>query len=281
MKDSGSVQVARGIFAGSGRDLLVIAGPCVIESVEVCLQIGGVVKDLCSELGLPYVFKASFDKANRTSMDSYRGPGLDRGLEILGEVKRELGIPVLTDVHESAQVDSVAEVVDVLQIPAFLCRQTDLLIAAGRTGRAVNLKKGQFLAPEDILPAVEKIHSTGNSNVMVTERGTSFGYHNLVVDMRSPPILARLGINAIIFDTTHSVQLPGGRGGRSGGEREYIGPLSRAAAAVGIHGIFLEVHPDPPRALCDGDNSLFLDDLRPILEAVKQIHDFVARDNSE
>lgn len=281
MKDPGRVEIAPGISSGSGKELLVIAGPCVIESLETCLQIGNFVKNLCSELGLPYVFKASFDKANRTSIDSFRGPGLDSGLEILDTVKHDLDIPVLTDVHERAQVDAVAEVADVLQIPAFLCRQTDLLVAAGRTGRAVNLKKGQFLAPEDMLPAVEKVYSTGNSNVMVTERGTSFGYHNLVVDMRSPRILARLGIKSIIFDATHSVQLPGGHGGRSGGQREYVGPLSRAAAAAGIQGIFMEVHPNPSGALCDGDNSVSLDNLRPILEAVRQIHDFVARDNSE
>jgi len=241
---------------GGGTPLVLIAGPCVIESEEHVHFLASQIRRLVG----PFVFKASFDKANRSSIASYRGPGLKEGLRILASVRRATGVAILTDIHEPSQAEAAAEVADILQIPAFLCRQTDLLVAAGRTGRVVNIKKGQFLAPEDMRLAAEKVASTGNSRILLTERGTSFGYHNLVVDMRSLVILRRTGY-PVIFDATHSVQLPAGAGERSGGQPEFIEPLARAAAAVGIDGLFVEVHEAPARALSDGANALPLDQL--------------------
>ena len=233
--------------------LALIAGPCVIESEEHVLRTAKAIREIAG----PFVFKASFDKANRSSVQSYRGPGLKEGLRILGEV-RALGIPVLTDIHEPSQAATAAELVDILQIPAFLCRQTDLLLEAGRTGRAVNIKKGQFVSPYDIAHAAEKVASTGNHRIILTERGSSFGYNNLVVDMRSLPVMAQTGY-PVVFDATHSVQLPGASGTASGGQPQFIAPLARAATAVGIAGIFVEVHEAPERALSDGANALRLD----------------------
>jgi 2-dehydro-3-deoxyphosphooctonate aldolase (KDO 8-P synthase) len=245
--------------------LALIAGPCVIESEEHVLAISQQIRNLVG----PYVFKASFDKANRSSVHSYRGPGLREGLRILGEV-RKLGIPVLTDIHEPAQADVAAESADILQIPAFLCRQTDLLIAAGRTGRVVNIKKGQFVSPSDFSNAAEKVASTGNRRIILTERGSSFGYNNLVVDMRGLAIMASTGY-PIVFDATHSVQLPGAAGNSSGGQPEFIAPLARAAAAVGIAGVFVEVHEAPERALSDGANALKLDLLPSLLAQLRRL----------
>lgn len=262
------------ITIGSGHVPIVIAGPCVVESAEVCRQIAGSAMAACQALGLPYIFKASFDKANRTSLHSFRGPGPDEGLETLAMIKREFGCPVLTDVHTAEQCAQAAEVADVLQIPAFLCRQTDLLLAAGNTNKPINIKKGQFLAPEDMRPVAEKVASTGNERIMLTERGATFGYHNLVVDMRGLVIMRNLGW-PVIFDATHAVQLPGGQGTSSGGNREWVAPLARAAAAVGIDGIFLETHPQPETALSDGPNSLPLQELPKLLQTIKDIHGLV------
>ena len=271
-----SFQIAPGIRVGDGEKLLVIAGPCVIESENICRSVAVHLKGACDRLGLPYVFKASFDKANRTSGSSFRGPGIDKGLEILKNIKAEVGVPVLTDVHTPEQTARAAEVVDVLQIPAFLCRQTDLLAAAGRTGKPVNIKKGQFMAPGDMCAAIDKVRAQGAERVLVTERGTTFGYRNLVVDMRGLVTLAELEV-PVVFDGTHSVQLPGGQGNSSGGDRQYVFPLARAAAAVGIHALFLEVHPDPDNALCDGPNSLPLSGAERILEKVAAIHELVRK----
>ncbi len=248
---------------GGASPLVLIAGPCVIESEEHAGFVAERLRDLACELKLPVIFKASYDKANRSSVRSYRGPGLREGLRILAAVKQATGLPVLTDVHEVAQVEPAAEVCDVLQVPAFLCRQTDLLVAVGRSGRAVNVKKGQFLSPWEMTNVVEKVAGAGNQRILVTERGTTFGYQNLVVDMRSLVILGRLGY-PVIFDATHSVQLPGGEGHRSGGQPEFIEPLARAAAAAGADGIFVEVHENPPAALSDGANALPLEQLRQL-----------------
>ena len=265
------ISINNGMNIGSGQ-LVIIAGPCVAESKELCLKVAAGAMQCCMDLGLKYVFKASFDKANRTNVKSFRGPGLDEGLEILSTVKKEFECPVLTDVHEPWQCETVAEVADILQIPAFLCRQTDLLLAAGHTGRLVNIKKGQFMAPEDMAQVAEKVASTGNSKITLTERGASFGYHNLVVDFRSLVIMRSLGY-PVIFDATHSVQLPGGNGTSSGGKREFVAPLARAAAAVGIDGLFLETHPCPDKALSDGPNSVPLDQLKTLLKSVKDIYE--------
>ncbi|MDQ2799444.1 MAG: 3-deoxy-8-phosphooctulonate synthase [Armatimonadota bacterium] len=264
-----SVQIAD-FAVGEGNPLTVIAGPCVIESLDLCREIAAQVKAICQELGLTYIFKASFDKANRTSAGSFRGGGLDAGLETLAAIKAEFGVPVLTDIHETWQVKPVAEVVDVLQIPAFLSRQTDLLVAAGESGRVVNVKKGQFLAPWDMKNVVEKVTGTGNQNLLLTERGASFGYNTLVVDMRSLPILRGFGY-PVVFDATHSVQQPGGQGSSSGGQREFIPPLLRAAVAVGVDALFLEVHPTPEQALSDAATMLPLADLRSLLETAVAI----------
>ena len=255
-----------------GKGLVFIGGPCVAESLEVCMEVATYLKSLCGEMGVSYIFKASYDKANRSSGASFRGPGMAEGLKILERVKSDLNVPVVTDVHETGEVKAVAAVADILQIPAFLCRQTDLLLACGKTGKPVNIKKGQFMAPEDMRGAVEKIRAVGNERVMLTERGTSFGYHNLVVDMRGLATMRSFGV-PVIFDATHSVQLPGGLGNASGGQRQFIRSLARAAAAVGIDGLFAEVHPNPEKALSDGPNSLDFKSIRTVLKEVKEIYE--------
>jgi 2-dehydro-3-deoxyphosphooctonate aldolase (KDO 8-P synthase) len=255
---------------GSGLPLLLIAGPCALESEEMARRVAGTMQEICARLGFSYVFKASFDKANRTSLSSYRGPGLDEGLAILSRIRQEFQVPVVSDVHETVQVQAVAEVLDLIQIPAFLCRQTDLLAAVARTGKPVNLKKGQFVSPWDMEHGVNKIRQAGGRKIMLVERGASFGYNNLVVDMRGLSVMRNFGC-PVIFDATHSVQLPGGAGGSSGGQREFIAPLSRAAVAAGIDGLFMEVHPDPDRALCDGPNSIALDQIEGLLTQLARI----------
>jgi 2-dehydro-3-deoxyphosphooctonate aldolase (KDO 8-P synthase) len=258
------------ICFGGDAPLFLIAGPCVIESEAHALGMAERLGEITSELGVPFIFKASYDKANRSSLHSFRGPQLEEGLRILAEVKKCTGLPTLTDVHDISQVGPAAEVCDILQIPAFLCRQTDLLLAAGRTGRVVNVKKGQFLSPWEIGNAAEKIASTGNEKIILTERGSSFGYQNLVVDMRSFPIMRKFGY-PIVFDVTHSVQLPGGQGKSSGGQPEFIEPLARAGAAVGLDGLFLEVHDNPSQALSDGANALPLEEFRPLLQKILRL----------
>ena len=258
------------VAIGEGGPPALIAGPCVIESEAHALSLGGAIAEVARDLGIPYVFKASFDKANRTSVRSFRGPGLEAGVAALKAVREALAVPVLTDVHETAQVDAVAEVADVLQIPAFLSRQTDLITAAARTGRVVNLKKGQFLAPADMRHAVAKVTGTGNRRVLLTERGVSFGYHNLVVDFRAFPQLGALGF-PVVFDVTHSLQLPGAGNGVTAGQAEYIEPLAAAGAASGVDALFLEIHEEPSRAKSDAQNALRLDRLRPLLERVRRI----------
>jgi 2-dehydro-3-deoxyphosphooctonate aldolase (KDO 8-P synthase) len=258
-----------------GKKMVLFAGPCAAESFDICMETGTAVKQICAELGISYVFKSSFDKANRTSSGSYRGPSIDSGLDILRRVKKELGVPIVTDVHESSQCAEVAEVVDVLQIPAFLCRQTDLLVAAGRTGKPVKVKKGQFMAPEDMKFAVEKVRGENNNRVFLTERGTSFGYHNLVVDYRSLPIMRQY--TPVVFDVTHSVQRPGGLGGKSGGDRQYAGLLAKAAAAAGVDGFFIETHPTPETALSDGPNMIPLKEMRSFLISIKAIWDLTSK----
>src|SRR5277367_3963445 len=255
---------------GGHAPLFLIAGPCVIESEAHAMSMAEQLGEITEELGVPYIFKASYDKANRSSGSSFRGPQMEEGLRILGRIKERTGLPILSDVHDLAQVGPAAEVCDILQIPAFLCRQTDLLLAAGRTGRAVNVKKGQFLSPWEIGNAAEKIASTGNEKIILTERGASFGYQNLVVDMRSFPIMRKLGY-PVVFDVTHSVQLPGGEGKSSGGQPEFIEPLARAGTAIGADGLFLEVHDNPAKALSDGTNALALGMLQPMLERILRI----------
>ena len=269
-----SVKVGNTVLDGSS--LFVLAGPCVIEDPERTLNIGREMKKICEKLGLPYVFKASFDKANRSSFTSYRGPGLEEGLKILGYIKKELNVPVVSDIHAVEQVEKAAAVLDILQIPAFLCRQTDLLEAAAATGKCVNVKKGQFLAPEDMGNVVQKILHKGNENLMLTERGVTMGYHNLVVDMRSFPIMRSFGY-PVVFDATHSVQLPGGGGTKSTGQRQFIGNLARAAAGSGIDGVFMEVHDNPAEALSDGPNSLYLSQVEGVLRDMVAIHSIVAK----
>lgn len=264
------------IEIGAGKPLAVIAGPCVIESREAALRHAERLKEIADRVGVPYIFKASYDKANRSAIHSYRGPGLEKGLEILAEVKKKIGVYILTDVHESDQVPAVTEVADVLQIPAFLCRQTDFVIAVAKSGKVVNVKKGQFLAPWDIRNVVEKIRSTGNDQVLLTERGVSFGYNNLVSDMRSLVIMRELGY-PVVFDATHSLQLPGGLGLASGGERKYIPALARAGVAAGVDALFMEVHEDPDHALSDGPNSLALKEFEGLLRIVKEIDAIVKR----
>jgi 2-dehydro-3-deoxyphosphooctonate aldolase (KDO 8-P synthase) len=255
---------------GGHAPLFLIAGPCVIESEAHAMSMAEQLGAITSELGVPYIFKASYDKANRSSGLSFRGPQIEEGLRILGRIKERTGLPILSDVHDIAQVGPAAEVCDILQIPAFLCRQTDLLLAAGRTGRAVNVKKGQFLSPWEIGNAAAKIASTGNEKIILTERGASFGYQNLVVDMRSFPIMRKLGY-PVVFDVTHSVQLPGGEGKSSGGQPEFIEPLARAGAAAGIDGMFLEVHDNPAKALSDGTNALPLAQFKPLLQKIQHL----------
>jgi len=249
----------------------LIAGPCVIENPRHPAQVAARLKEITSALGIPFIFKASYDKANRSSLGSYRGPGIDEGLDILAGVRARHGVPILTDVHEVAQVEKAAQVADVLQIPAFLCRQTDLVVEAARTGRIVNVKKGQFMAPWDMKGPLEKAAATGNRKVMVTERGFSFGYNNLVVDMRSFPALRELGF-PVVFDVTHSVQRPGGLGDRSGGDRHFVDTLAPAGVAAGVHGLFMEVHENPARALSDGPNSYRLGRLKALLTRLLRIH---------
>lgn len=265
-----TVSITEKIKLGGNR-MVLFAGPCAAESYDICMEVGTSVKALCDKLGIDYVFKASFDKANRTSSGSYRGPSMDMGLEILDMVKQNLKVPIVTDVHESYQCAEVAQVVDVLQIPAFLCRQTDLLKAAARTGKAVKVKKGQFMAPADMKYAVDKVRGEGNNNVFLTERGASFGYHTLVVDMRSLPIMRQF--TPVIFDVTHSVQQPGGLGGTSGGQREFAPFLARAAAATGVDGFFIETHPNPEKALSDGPNMIPLDQMEEFVNTLKKFWD--------
>ncbi len=259
---------------------MFIAGPCVLESEDLACEIAETLKEITTSLGVSFVFKASFDKANRTSLDSFRGPGIDKGLEILAGIRARFGVPVISDIHEAGQAARAGESLDIIQIPAFLCRQTDLLVAAARTGKPINLKKGQFLSPWDMRHAVEKIRATGHKDLMLTERGTFLGYNNLVVDMRSLPVLRSLDC-PVIYDATHSVQLPGGAGGSSGGQREFIPPLTRAAVAAGIDGLFMEVHPDPDKALCDGPNSLPLARVKPLLAQLLKIHEIVQQQEQE
>ncbi|BEH10106.1 3-deoxy-8-phosphooctulonate synthase [Geobacter sulfurreducens subsp. ethanolicus] len=255
---------------GGDRPLVLIAGPCVIENEAATLRCAERLMTICNGVSVSLVFKASYDKANRTSVTSFRGPGIQEGLRILQKVKDSLGIPVVSDIHSIEQVKPAAEVLDIIQVPAFLCRQTDLVVEVGRTNRVVNVKKGQFMAPWDMENVVGKILSTGNERIILTERGVTFGYNNLVSDMRSLPIMRRIGF-PVVFDATHSVQLPGGQGGSSGGQREFVEYLSRAAVATGIDGIFMEVHEDPEKALCDGPNSVRLDDLPALLKKLKAI----------
>src|SRR5438094_1712211 len=255
---------------GAGNPHFLIAGPCVIETESHARAMAEKIAKVAADAGLPYIFKASFDKANRSSLKGFRGPGLKEGLRILGKIKSDLKLTILTDIHEASQAAPVAEVVDILQIPAFLARQTDLLVAAGETGRTVNIKKPQFVSPWDMKNAVEKVESTGNQQIILTERGASFGYQNLVVDFRSFPILKKYGY-PVVFDVTHSVQLPGGQGHASGGQPEFMEPLARAGVAAGVGGIFLETHDHPAKALSDGANALPLDQLSGLLSRLKEI----------
>jgi 2-dehydro-3-deoxyphosphooctonate aldolase (KDO 8-P synthase) len=257
---------------GAGNRPFLIAGPCVIESEQLVLDTAGKIAEITKSLGIPYVFKASFDKANRTSIKSYRGPGIEQGLAVLKKVKDQLSLPVLTDVHTDEQATEAGKIVDVLQIPAFLCRQTDLLIAAAKTGKVVNVKKGQFLSPPEMANAVKKVEECGSQRIVLTERGSSFGYNNLVVDMRSFPIMRSFGY-PVVFDATHSVQLPGGGGTKSSGQREFVEPLACAAAGAGVDGFFMEVHPNPDEALSDGPNMVPLHQLKALLERVMRICD--------
>lgn len=261
---------------GAGNPLVLMAGPCVLENLDRCIYIGKTIRDITQHLGIPYIFKASFDKANRSSFHGFRGPGIEKGLKMLAEIKKELGVPVVTDIHTELQPEPVAKVVDVLQIPAFLCRQTDLLNAAAKTGAVINVKKGQFMAPKDMRNVVDKLLEGGNSNIILTERGASFGYNNLVVDMRSFPIMRSFGY-PVVFDATHSVQLPGGAGSSSGGNRELAEYLARAAIGAGVDGLFMEVHDNPEEALCDGPNSLYLDQLEDILKDCLSIYNIVRK----
>ena len=260
---------------GRGTPLSLIAGPCVIENEEITFYTAQRLKEICANLKISLIFKSSYDKANRTSLGSFRGPGIDRGLRILSDVKDRFGLPVLSDIHSVEEVKPASQVLDALQIPAFLCRQTDLVLAAAKSGKAVNIKKGQFLAPWDVKNIIDKAASTGNRNIFITERGTSFGYNNLVVDIRSFPILRSFGY-PVIFDVTHSLQLPGGQGSCSGGQREFAAHLARAAVAAGVEGLFMEVHPEPDKALCDGPNMISLDELPQLLTVVKSIHELVS-----
>ncbi len=258
------------------KQLFFIGGPCVIENETLTMEVAHYCKELCQELEITYIFKSSYDKANRSSLNSFRGPGIETGIDILRKIKEKLGVLILTDIHHPEEANLVSNVVDFIQIPAFLCRQTDLLISAGKTGKWVNIKKGQFMAPWEMANVVEKVKSTGNNKIILTERGTFFGYNNLVNDMRALVIMRQF-CDLIVFDATHSVQIPGGMGSCSGGKREFIPYLARASAAVGIDGIFMEVHPNPDRALCDGPNSLSLERLKTVLYQVKEIYEFVKK----
>ncbi len=264
-----------GAKVGGNNPPLIMAGPCVIENEDITFNTAQKLKELCSAAGLSFVFKSSYDKANRTSIKSFRGPGMEKGLRVLADIKSRLDIPVITDVHSIEEIKPASEVLDAIQIPAFLCRQTNLILAAAKTGKPINIKKGQFLAPWDIKNIIDKFTSTGNHNLSITERGTSFGYNNLVVDFRGFPIMRSFGY-PVIFDVTHSLQLPGGQGSSSGGQREFAEPFARAAVAAGVDGLFMEVHPEPSKALCDGPNMIKLDDIQDLLSIIKGIHDLVS-----
>jgi len=264
------------VVIGRGAPLAIISGPCVIEDYETTRHIAATIKEITDKLEIPFVFKASYDKANRTSVTSYRGPGLEDGLKILAEIKKEFNIPILSDVHRISEIPAAARILDIIQVPAFLCRQTDVIIEVARSGKVVNIKKGQFMAPWDMANVLEKITSTGNRNIVITERGTMFGYNNLVVDFRGFMILRQTGY-PVVFDATHSVQLPGGSGTSSGGQRDYAPMLARAAVAAGVDGIFMEVHGEPDLALCDGPNSLKLDTIFDLLSQLKSIHETINR----
>lgn len=258
------------ICIGDKSPLVLIAGPCVIESESLCLDTAKRIKDITAKLGMPFVFKSSFDKANRLSVDSFRGPGLKKGLEILSKIKDKLKVPILSDIHCSKEIEEVQDVLDIIQIPALLCRQTDIVVSAAETGRVINIKKGQFMAPWDMLQIIKKIESTGNKKIIVTERGTSFGYNNLVSDFRALKIMRDFGY-PVVYDATHSIQLPGGKGNCSSGQSEFVGGLARAAVAFGCDGLFLEVHPDPRKAMCDGPNMIDLNELKKLLTQIKKI----------
>jgi len=263
-----------GFEVGLDRPLFLIAGPCAIESEQLAIDTAGRMKEITDRLGIPFIYKSSFDKANRSSHESFRGPGIEEGLRILAEARRQIGVPVLTDVHEDTPLNEVADVVDVLQTPAFLCRQTNFIQAVCEQGKPVNIKKGQFLAPWDMQHVISKAHATGNQQIMACERGASFGYNNLVSDMRGLAVMRESGA-PVVFDATHSVQLPGGQGSSSGGQREHVPVLARAAVAAGISGLFMETHPDPANALSDGPNSWPLDGMEALLDTLKQIDDTV------
>jgi len=258
------------ISIGNNNPLVLIAGPCVIESEKSCLETAQRLKELTEKLGVPFIFKASFDKANRLSIDSYRGPGLKKGLEILNKVKEKVKVPLLSDIHCENDIAEAAKVLDIIQIPAFLCRQTDIVVNAAKTGKVINIKKGQFLAPWDVLPIIKKVESVGNRKILLTERGFCFGYNNLVTDFRSLAVMRQFGY-PVVYDAAHSVQLPGGKGSSSGGQREFVGALSRAAVAFGCDGLFLETHTYPDKALCDGPNMISLKELEILLKQVKKI----------
>jgi 2-dehydro-3-deoxyphosphooctonate aldolase (KDO 8-P synthase) len=264
-----------GAAAGGENPLLVIAGPCVIESEDITREVASRLKEICGRLGLGFVFKSSYDKANRTSISSFRGPGMEQGLRVLEGIRSSLGVPVMSDVHSVGETKAAAEVLDALQVPAFLCRQTDILTAAARSGKPVNVKKGQFLAPWDMRYVIEKLKSAGTEDILLTERGASFGYNNLVVDFRGLPLMRAYGY-PVVFDVTHSLQLPGGLGSSTGGQREFAEPLMRAASAVGVDALFMEVHPEPEAALCDGPNMIRLGEVERLLKVAKAIHEVKA-----
>ncbi|MBM4340840.1 MAG: 3-deoxy-8-phosphooctulonate synthase [Deltaproteobacteria bacterium] len=265
-----------GIRIGKGHPLVLIAGPCVIENEEMIFTTAQKLKEVCDRLSIPLIFKSSYDKANRTSIISFRGPGIDRGLKILGEVKKKFSVPVISDIHALDEIKPASEILDALQIPAFLCRQTDLILSASRTGKPVNVKKGQFLAPWDVKPLIEKFVSVGNQNLLLTERGTSFGYNNLIVDFRGFSIIRSFGY-PLFFDVTHSLQLPGGEGSISGGQREFAPSLTRAAVAAGVDGLFIEVHPDPVKALSDASTMIPLIEMEGLLRQTKTLHDMTRK----
>jgi 2-dehydro-3-deoxyphosphooctonate aldolase (KDO 8-P synthase) len=262
------------IKIGQKHSLVLIAGPCVIESEKLCLETAQRIKEITGQLDIPFIFKSSFDKANRLSIDSFRGPGLKRGLEVLAKVKQKIKVPILSDIHCQKEIEEAKRVLDIIQIPALLCRQTDIVVAAAATGKVVNIKKGQFLAPWDIAPIIKKIESTGNRQIIITERGYCFGYNNLVSDFRSLGVMRKFGY-PVFYDATHSVQLPGGRATTSGGQREFVAGLSRAAVAFGCDGLFLEVHPNPGQALCDGPNMISLKELEKLLKQIKKINEAI------
>lgn len=265
-----------GISIGGANPLFLIAGPCVIEDERSALDSALRLKEIAENLKMPFIFKSSYDKANRSSLDSYRGPGLKKGLDILGKIKKEVDVPILSDIHRFEEIAPAADVLDILQVPALLCRQTDMLLDVAKTGKVINIKKGQFMSPWDMKNVLDKITSTGNYDVILTERGTTFGYNNLVTDMRAFPVMRSFAC-PLVFDATHSVQLPGGKGVSSGGQREFVAPLARAAVATGIDGVFFEVHENPEKALCDGPNSLALDDLQNLLEGLQEIDSIVKK----